>query len=134
VPLTVPRDDPTIETNDATSMRARGRASWGLSGRIGPWWWRPTRHREAVARAGAFAEPRRGPAAAAKSERSRARRVAASTVANRQVRRRRSVAIALPRPSVDDRQYIARHTVLQSVACYRFIELAKHSITSFPIS
>jgi hypothetical protein len=41
----------------------------------------------------------RGPAAAAKSEQSRATRVAASTVANRRVRRRRLVVHVSPRPS-----------------------------------
>jgi hypothetical protein len=56
-----------------------------------------------------FAKPSQGPAplrsqssgsaAAARSERSRARRVAASTVANRQVRRHRVVAHVSPRPS-----------------------------------
>src|ERR1700720_3036541 len=42
---------------------------------------------------------RLGPAAAAKAERSRAVRVAASTVANRLVRRRRLVVRVSPRPS-----------------------------------
>jgi isoquinoline 1-oxidoreductase subunit beta len=46
------------------------------------------------------AEPRRGPAAAVRSERSLAGRVAASMGASRQVRGRRPVVPALPRPSV----------------------------------
>jgi hypothetical protein len=40
-------------------MRARARASWGLAGRAGTGCRHPTSHRQAVARAVAFAEPRR---------------------------------------------------------------------------
>jgi hypothetical protein len=58
-----------------------------------------TRHGLAVAGAGAFAVPRLGPAAAARSERSLARRVAASMVENRQVQRRRLVERVSPKPS-----------------------------------
>jgi hypothetical protein len=68
------------------------RASWESC-------WLRARRRQAAARAGSFAEPRLGPAAAARSERSQARRAAASTVANRQVQRRRLVVGASPRPS-----------------------------------
>ena len=56
---------------------------------MGSYW--KDRHMPLAARAGAFAEPRLGPAAAARSERSQARRVSASTVANRQVQRPRLV-------------------------------------------
>jgi hypothetical protein len=50
---------------------------------------------------GSFAEPRRASAAAARSERSLAGRVAASMGAIRQVRGRRPVVPAFPRPSVN---------------------------------
>jgi hypothetical protein len=80
-------------------MRPRAPASWGLTGRTGTSRWHLTSRRRAVVRAGSFAEPRRGPAAAVRSEQSRARRVAASMVANRQVRRRRLVVRVSPRPS-----------------------------------
>ena len=48
--------------------------------------------------AGAFPEPRRGPTAAARSEQSGARRVAAPMVADRPARRHRLVAHVSPRP------------------------------------
>jgi hypothetical protein len=81
-------------------MRARARASWGLTGRTGTGCWHPTSRRQTGVRAGSFAEPRLGPAAAARSERSLARRVAASTAVNQLVRRHRRVVHVSPRPSV----------------------------------
>jgi hypothetical protein len=88
-----------IKTTDETRVRARARALWSLTRRSGTWRWHLTSRRQAGVRAGSFAEPRRGPAAAARSEPSRARRVAASTVASRLVRRRRRVVHVSPRPS-----------------------------------
>ena len=82
-------------------MRARARASWGLTERTEKWCWHLTGRRQTGVRAGSFAEPRLGPAAAARSERSLAGRVAASTVASQPARRRQLVVRALPRPSVN---------------------------------
>jgi hypothetical protein len=57
----------SVETDHATSMRARARASWGFTGGAGEHdvGIRPD-HCQAVARAGSFAEQRLGPAAAAR--------------------------------------------------------------------
>jgi hypothetical protein len=72
---------------------SRGRRSIGESGG------RPQLDRSVTSRT--FAEPRREPAAAARSERSLAGRVAASMGASPQVRGHRPVVRALPRPSMN---------------------------------
>jgi hypothetical protein len=89
------------QKNNESSTRARARASWGLTERTEKCRWHLTGRRQCVVMVGSFAEPRREPAAAARSERSLARRVAASMGASRQVRGRRPVVRALPRPSVN---------------------------------
>ena len=89
----------SIETNDATSMRARARASWGNTGGTRTCRCYPTSRRQTGVRVGSFAEPRLGPAAAARSELSQATRVAASTVASQPALRRRWVEHVSPRPS-----------------------------------
>jgi hypothetical protein len=78
-------------------MRARARASWGLSARTRPWWWHPTRH------------PSQGPPPLRSQDSGRRLlpgqsgagqgAVAASTEANRRARRRRRVVHVSPRPS-----------------------------------
>ena len=40
----------SIKTNDATSIRARARASWGLTERTEKWCWHPTGRRQWVGR------------------------------------------------------------------------------------
>ena len=82
-----------------------------------------TRHGQAVARAGAFAELRLGPAAAARSERSLARRVAASTAENRPARRPRPLVRASPRPSACGGDIIER-------GIGKLVPLRRNAITS----
>jgi len=72
---------------------------------------------------GAFAEPRLGPAAAARSERSLARRVAASTAENRPARRPRPLVRASPRPSACGGDIIER-------GIGKLVPLRRNAITS----